>query len=57
MTAQKRKPTAKEMQKMLESVDLDKFWRKVLIKVSAEADAFEYARAKSRGNAANYVLL
>jgi hypothetical protein len=52
-----RKPTQEEMQQMLENIDLQSFWQKVTVKVSANADEYERARAKSREGAANQVLL
>lgn len=49
--------TPQELQKMWGSVDLSRFWTKVVQNVSKEADAYERARAKSREGAAHQVLL
>ncbi len=38
-----------ELERMWKNVDLSRFWRKVIERVSREADAYEYARAKSKG--------
>ena len=46
-----------ELQRMWVSVDLSRFWTKVVQNVSKEADAYERARAKSREGAAHQVLL
>lgn len=49
--------TPQELQKMWVSVDLSRFWTKVVQNVSKEADAYERARAKSKEGAAHQVLL
>jgi hypothetical protein len=42
------KYTPKEMQQMLNNIDLKEFWRKVMIKVCEEADAFDRSQQQMR---------
>ncbi len=46
-----------EFTRMLKKVDLSSFWREVVIDVSREADAYYYARAKSREGAERHVFI
>ena len=52
----KERITPQELKKMWTSVDLSRFWMKVIENVSKEVDAYERARAKSREGAAHQVL-
>jgi hypothetical protein len=38
----------KEIQKMLDSIDLENFWKRVTKKISEDADRYAYAKAKSK---------
>lgn len=54
---EEKKPTQEEVQRMLENIDLQSFWGKVVEKVSVDVGHYERARAKSREGAAHQVLL
>jgi hypothetical protein len=43
---------AERIQRMLDNVDWDAHWERVIRKVSQDADAYEEARAASRSRAA-----
>lgn len=53
----KEQISSQDLQRMWKSVDLSRFWTKVVENVSKEAEAYEHARAKSREGAAHQVLL
>jgi len=43
--------SSEELEKMWKGVNLSRFWGDVIEKVSKEADAYAYARAKSKEQA------
>lgn len=53
----KRTVQVERIQHMLENVDWDAHWQRVIRKVSSDADAYEAARAASRATASGKVFV
>jgi hypothetical protein len=46
---QEEEYTSDEIEKMLQNIDIQTFWNKVIKKVTISADEYYQARAKSKG--------